>query len=261
MMTARRPGRARAAVSTASADAASRLIVALDVETLPAALQVARRLRGVVRRVKVGSVLFTGAGPEAIRRLRALGFEVFLDLKFHDIPSTVEKSVRAAAHHGVWMLTVHASGQRAMLEAAVRGAREEASRLGRPRPLLVGVTVLTSVEAAPPSAVTRRVLELADAARRAGLDGVVASPQEAAALRRRLGPGPLIVCPGIRPADGQAADQQRIATPSQALAAGASCLVVGRPIVEAPDPRARARQILTDMDAHGIRIRTKGRAA
>jgi len=226
--------------------AASRLIVALDLPTLGAAVRCAKRLQGLVRRVKIGSALFTAEGPEAVRRMRQLGFDVFLDLKFHDIPSTVEKSVRAAVPHRIWMLTVHASGQAQMLRSAVRGATDEAAKRRLPRPLIVGVSVLTSVEASGP-ALMRRVLTLAAHAQRAGLDGVVASAHEAAAIRRRLGSRLAIVCPGIRPASADEGDQSRVATPAKALKAGASFLVVGRPITQANNPGRAAQAILEEM--------------
>ena len=235
------------ALRAPSSTAASRLIVALDVETVTRAVSLARQLRGLAATMKVGSALFTAAGPDAIRRVRVLGVDVFLDLKFHDIPSTVEKSCRAAVHHRVKMLTIHASGQREMLEAAMRGVRDEARRTRATRPLVLGVTVLTSV-GEPDSLVTRRVVAMARQARRAGLDGIVASAHEATAIRREVGRALVIVCPGIRPPSADEADQHRVATPSRALAQGADFLVVGRPITEAPDPRARAEEILHDMD-------------
>ncbi len=225
--------------------AASRLIVALDLPDLASALRMARRGRGVAETVKIGSALFTAEGPEAIRRLRALGFEVFLDLKFHDIPSTVAKSCRAAVAHRVRMLTVHASGQSEMLAAAAEGVREEAAKRGVPRPLVVGVTVLTSVEA---EGAARLALALAAAAKRAGLDGVVASAHEVSAIRRRLGKTFGIVCPGIRLGAGHREDQRRVASPREAIARGADWLVVGRPITEATDPRGSAQAILKDIE-------------
>jgi orotidine-5'-phosphate decarboxylase len=239
---------------------AERLIVALDCQTLGCALAQARRLRGVVRWVKVGSPLFTGCGPEVVRRLRALGFFIMLDLKWHDIPSSVALSCRAAARLGVSLVTVHAMGGRAMLEAAVEAARAEAAREGLARPRVLAVTVLTSVAAARASALRRTVLRLARLARRAGCDGVVASAQDAPALRRALGERLYLVCPGIRPAPARrpgrtaasswrADDQRRVATPADALAAGADALVIGRPITAAARPRAAARQILAELTA------------
>ncbi len=224
-------------------DARQRLIVALDATALAPALRLARALRGSARTVKVGSALFTACGPEAVRRLRALGFAVMLDLKFLDIPSTVALSCRSAAGLGVALLTVHASGGRAMLEAAVRGAREGAWRSARPG--VLAVTVLTS-DAGGSSA--ERVMALANGAVNAGCDGLVASAQEAAALRRRFGPRLRIACPGIRPSGGAGDDQRRTAAPGEALRAGADWLVIGRPITAARDPRTAAEAILHDME-------------
>lgn len=227
--------------------AADRLIVAFDHPDLAAALRLANQLRGLLRYAKIGSILFTAEGPRAIERFRALGVEVFLDLKFHDIPSTVEKSCRAAARQGVFMLTVHASGEPAMLEAAAGGVGSESTRLKIRRPRVVGVTVLTSEGSRAHQATSRRVVELARRARRAGLDGVVASAQEAAAIRRELRRPFLLVCPGIRPASADHSDHRRVATPAAAIAGGADFLVVGRPITDASDPRAAAARILDEV--------------
>jgi orotidine-5'-phosphate decarboxylase len=223
---------------------ADRLIVALDEPTLPQALRAARRLRGAVRHVKIGSVLFTSAGPQAVARLRAMGFGIMLDLKYFDIPNTVELACRAAAKLRVELITVHAAGGADMLAAAARGARDGAGQGRRPR--ILAVTVLTST-AGGPAQMRRRVLALAGEALRAGCDGVVASAQEARALRRRFGTSALIVCPGIRPRTAGRDDQARVATPGQALADGASLLVIGRPITGAPDPRQATRVILKEM--------------
>lgn len=228
---------------------AGRLIVALDLPTTADAVHLARRLRHVVQTVKIGSALFTRSGPEAVRRLRALGFNVMLDLKFFDIPSTVEQSVRAATHHRVTMLTVHAEGGHAMLRAAVKAAHTEAARLRIRPPLVLGVTVLTSSGTGHPTRVATRVLRLAREAARAGCDGVVASAQEAALIRRRLGARLKIFCPAIRPAGVPRGDQARVASPREALVAGADGLIVGRPITAAADPVRAARRILTDMGA------------
>ncbi len=225
--------------------AADRLIVALDFTDAGSALRMARRLRGVVRTVKVGSALFTACGPEIIRRLRRIGFGVMLDLKFFDIPSTVQLSCRSAAQLDVALLTVHAAGGPKMLAAAAAGARQ--GRRGR-RPLVLGVTVLTSVGGVRPGAISRRVLELAQAAKRAGCGGVVASAQEASAIRRRCGPRLRIICPGIRPLASSRGDQERVSTPADALRRGASDLVVGRPITAAANPRAAAMEIVKEME-------------
>ena len=228
--------------------AENRLIVALDEEALAPALRVARQVRGLARTVKIGSVLFTAAGPKAIGRTRQLGFDVMLDLKFFDIPNTVEQSCRAAAGHRVSLLTVHAAGGRAMLEAAVRGVRDGHPGPSRTRPRVLAVTLLTSVAGTSPGAVHRRVLALAGEAIDAGCDGVVASAQEARALRRAFGNRRLIVCPGIRSAASARGDQRRVSTPREAIADGADFLVVGRPITHARNPRAAARTILNEME-------------
>ena len=229
--------------------ASERLIVALDVAALVQARRLAHQLKGLARTLKVGSALFTACGPEAVRTLRALGFDVMLDLKFFDIPSTVEASCRAAARQRVSLLTVHAAGGRAMLEAAVAGARAGATRGGAPRPKVLAVTVLTSRGEGAGASVRARVLRLAQAALQAGCDGVVASAQEAAALRRRFGRRLEIVCPGIRPAHAASRqDQRRVCTPGLALARGADRLVIGRPITGARRPRVAAQRILHEME-------------
>jgi len=228
-----------------------RLLVALDVESLRDAEALLGRLDGVVTGCKIGSQLFTAAGPAAVESARKRGFRVFLDLKFHDIPTTVAGAVREAARLGVAMLNVHASGGVAMMRAAAEAAAKAAADFAAPRPLVLGVTVLTSLdrgtlarEVGVPASVDAHVLHLADRALEAGLDGCVASPREVRALRLALGPQWVIVTPGIRIPAAGADDQTRVATPRQARDAGADYVVVGRPITAAPDPAAAAAEIL-----------------
>lgn len=217
----------------------SRIIVALDFPDAPTALALTQRLDPERCRVKVGSELFTSAGPAFVERLIARGFAVFLDLKFHDIPNTVAAACAAAARLGVWMLNVHASGGKAMLEAA-----RNAIPPGVDAPKLIAVTVLTSMAESDlrsdriAESLNERVARLAALSRTCGLDGVVCSAREAGTLRTACGPQFLLVTPGIRPAEAAINDQQRVMTPARALANGASYLVIGRPITRAPDPAA-----------------------
>lgn len=233
-----------------------RLIVALDVDTQAEARSLADRLRGSVGGFKIGSRLFTSHGPSTVEELAARGDRVFLDLKFHDIPHTVAGAVAAATRLGVWMVNVHASGGGAMMRAAREAADGEAARLGRPSPLVIAVTILTSLDQAALDEVgvrpgmVEQVERLAALAQAAGLDGVVASPLEIAAIRARCGKGFTIVTPGIRGASDAKGDQSRTMSASEALAAGASYLVVGRPITGADDPRAAAERIAADCRAH-----------
>ncbi len=226
---------------------APRVWFALDVPSADEALAWAGRLRGTVYGLKVGLELFVSAGPELVRELKGLGWPVFLDLKLHDIPATMERAAAAAARLGADLLTVHALAGPEGLEAAARGARGAA----RPPPAVVGVTVLTSLDAAglervgirgtPAEAVER----LCRACRTAGLAGVVASALEAPGVRR-LWPGARIVTPGVRPAGAGRGDQARIATPAGAVRAGSTDLVVGRPIRDAPDPEAAAQAVVRE---------------
>jgi orotidine-5'-phosphate decarboxylase len=239
------------------------LLIALDVESASKALALADVLRGVAGGFKIGSRLFTSEGPSIVRALVDKGDRVFLDLKFHDIPNTVAQAVEAASSMGVWMVNVHAGGGTKMMAAARDAAEKTAVRTGRPAPLVIAVTVLTSMTAdalaetgyankptAPPnqdSTVLEQVVRLARLAESAGLDGVVASPQETATLRKTCGQGFAIVTPGIRgggAVTGARDDQERTMSAGEAIAAGASYIVVGRPIIAAADPRAAAEAII-----------------
>jgi orotidine-5'-phosphate decarboxylase len=234
-------------------EAADRLFVALDVDRLEEAESLLDRLAGVVGGCKIGSQLFTAAGPVAVERALKRGYRVFLDLKYHDIPNTVAGAVREATRLGVFMLNVHASGGAAMMRAAAESATKAAKEFSLPRPLVLGVTVLTSLdrralerEVGVQGTVEAHVLRLAERAREAGLDGCVASAREISPLRLALGRRWVIVTPGIRPAE-RADDQMRTATPGAAVRAGADYLVVGRPITAALAPSAAAHTILDEM--------------
>ncbi len=232
-----------------STDPRDRLIVALDTPSLAEAEALADRLAGTVRWFKIGPHLFTAAGPAAVTAIRRRG-DIFLDLKFHDIPSTVAAGVAAAARLGVSLCNVHALGGRAMMAAASRAAAEQHRESGGARMNVVGVTLLTSGDAAMLAEVglsdspVEVTLRLARLARAGGLDGVVVSPLEAAAVREACGPQFRIVCPGIRPQGINRDDQRRTDTPAAAIAAGADMLVVGRAITRAGDPRAATEDII-----------------
>jgi orotidine-5'-phosphate decarboxylase len=230
------------------ASAAERLIVALDVGSAAEARKLVQTIGSGAGCYKIGKQLFTAEGPGLVRELIGAGRKVFLDLKFHDIPHTVAEAVHSAANLGVSMLTVHASGGRKMLEAAV----EAAGKAEKP-PLVLAVTVLTSLgeadlgEVGVPGKLTDQVMRLARLAKQAGCGGVVASPHEIADLRREFGPETVIVTPGVRPAGSAAGDQARVATPAEAIRAGADYIVVGRPITAAADAEQAARTVVAEI--------------
>jgi orotidine-5'-phosphate decarboxylase len=231
------------------------LLVALDVDSGDRAIALATELRDVAGGFKIGSRLFTLEGPTLVRRLVDAGGRVFLDLKFHDIPNTVAQAVEAAVRTGAWMINVHASGGAAMMQAAARAGSDASVLDGRAAPLLIAVTVLTSMDDASmrETGVERPLLEqvvtLARMAQAAGLQGVVASPHETAAIRNACGPEFTIVTPGIRGASAgrEQNDQARTMGPADAVRAGASFIVVGRPIIAAPQPRAAAEAIIEEI--------------
>jgi orotidine-5'-phosphate decarboxylase len=240
--------------------AKDKLIIALDVETPTKALDLVKQLHSVAGMFKVGSQLFTSAGPQIVRDIIALDSKVFLDLKFHDIPHQVAGAARSAAELGVSLFTIHASGGSEMMRRAVEAVAEVGDKAGT-KAAVLAISVLTSMDATSlsqigiTSAPTESVLRLVKLAETAGVDGVVSSPQEIETIRQAI-PNPkfLVVTPGIRPANNEAEDQKRVATPLAAIAAGASYLVVGRPITGAPDPVAAAHAIVAEMQ-HG---ETKG---
>ncbi|HEX6047084.1 MAG TPA: orotidine-5'-phosphate decarboxylase [Pyrinomonadaceae bacterium] len=231
-----------------------KLIVALDVDTPGKALDLVNQLREVAGMFKIGSTLFTAVGPSIVKDVIASGSRVFLDLKFHDIPHQVAGAARSAAELGVSMFTIHASGGTEMMKRAAEAVAEVAERNGTPRTSVLAISVLTSVDAAilsqigvsdSPAESVMRLVKLAEAS---GVDGVVASPQEVTAIRSAVAnPNFLVVTPGIRPSTVED-DQRRVATPEAALAAGASYLVIGRPITGASDPLAAARAIAAEME-------------
>ncbi len=231
-----------------------RIIVPLDAPDLESARRLLERLDGCASVLKVGKELFTAAGPAAVELARRHGARVFLDLKYHDIPNTVAGAVKAAARLGVWMMNVHVSGGRAMMEAA-RGALDSLNL--NPTPLLIGVTALTSLDERQwrevygdgAAALDKQAARMARLAVEAGLDGVVASPLELKAVRRAGGSDMVIVTPGVRPIGSDAHDQRRVATPSEAVADGADYLVIGRPIAQSDDPPAAMERILTEIAA------------
>jgi orotidine-5'-phosphate decarboxylase len=236
------------------ADPAARIIIALDVEGRGPALDLVRDLPDA-RIFKVGLELFTAEGPDLVKEITALGKEVFLDLKLHDIPNTVGEAARASVRHGVRMMTIHASGGAEMMARAVEAVQAESERRGVPKPILLGVTILTSLKSENLAAIGMaadigaQVRLLAALARSAGMDGVVCSAQEIEIVRKETGPGFLIVTPGIRPAWAAAQDQKRIMTPAEAVGRGSNYLVVGRPVTQAPSPREAFRKIVEELSA------------
>lgn len=231
-----------------------RIIVALDTDAHEA-LRIAQQLQGRVTWVKVGMTLFDAEGPDVVRRFRSMGFDVFLDLKLHDIPHQVFGAAAAVARLGVGMLTVHALGGEEMMRAAVQGVQEGAGEAGISAPDVLAVTVLTSMDERGLEAIGvsggagAAVERLARLASRAGVQGIVCSPQEAAAMREVLGPETLVVTPGVRPAGTDSADQARVATPAEAVAWGASHLVIGRPITGAAVPAEAVEAIVKGANA------------
>ncbi|MGA7400079.1 MAG: orotidine-5'-phosphate decarboxylase [Candidatus Sulfotelmatobacter sp.] len=244
------PGSRSNPTNSRSIDPRQRLIVALDVSTAAAAQKIVAAVGDSALTYKVGMQLYTAEGPQLVRDLVSSGRRVFLDLKYHDIPNTVATAVREAAQLGVSMLTVHASGSQRMLRAAV-----DAARTVSPSLIVLGVTVLTSMDESDlekigvPGTVTDEVLRLARLALASGCQGIVTSAREAAKLRAELGDEFALVTPGVRPAGSGHEDQVRVVTPAEAIAAGASHIVVGRPITGAADPAAAARAILAEIDS------------
>lgn len=229
-----------------------RVFVAIDTQDIAEAVKLARALLNTVGGLKLGKEFFTAHGPDGVRTV-AKGQQLLLDLKFHDIPNTVAGAVRAAVRLRPFMLTIHALGGLAMIEAAVRAAREAAESLEASKPLLLGVTVLTSLDEQDLEAtgqrgpVPQQVLRLAELAQAGGCDGVICSPQEVATLRDAMGPEFLLVVPGVRPTWAKGQDQKRVMGPAEAMAAGADYLVVGRPITQAADRLAAAKRIAAEL--------------
>jgi orotidine-5'-phosphate decarboxylase len=237
-----------------------RLIVALDVDDLAAAKTAIKSLAGQVGMFKIGKQLFTHAGPQAVKLIHDLGGEVFLDLKFHDIPTTVAKAAIAATRLGVKMFNVHASGSLEMMRLTVREVNRVCRQESLRRPILLAVTVLTSLNESDlkqlgiAGEVGDQVVRLARLSQEAGMDGVVAAPHEVADIRAACGRGFMIVTPGIRPEKTSHDDQKRVMTPADAVRAGVDYIVVGRPIMEAKEPARAAREIIDEMERSGAKI-------
>lgn len=237
-------------------DPEERIIVALDTDEAEA-LEIAAVLAGSARWLKVGMTLYYSAGPGIVSTFKEMGYQVFVDLKLHDIPHQVRGAARAVARAGADMLTVHASGGTAMMKAALQGAeegyKEEVSHQDISRPLCLAITVLTSLDkhilesVGVSSSAEAQVLQLAALAKVAGMDGIVCSPQETSAVRKQAGEGFVLVTPGVRPVKSQPADQARVATPAAALGAGADYLVIGRPITESADPLGAFEAIVKEL--------------
>ncbi|TLN00227.1 orotidine-5'-phosphate decarboxylase [bacterium] len=237
-------------------NAKDRLIVALDVDTMAEAEHLVAQLHDYVGVFKVGMQLYNSEGPEVLHRIHGLGGRIFLDLKLHDIPNTVGQAGAVLTRHRVYMYNVHTAGGKEMMQRAVKAAVKEAETLDIPRPLVIGVTVLTSInqeiltnEVGIDRDVEDQVVRWALLAKEAGLNGVVASPREITAIRAACGQDFVIITPGVRPEWAAANDQKRVMTPGEAMKAGASYLVVGRPITAAADPAAAAQRIIEEMEA------------
>jgi orotidine-5'-phosphate decarboxylase len=236
-------------------DFSERIIIALDVENKAQALALVREL-AAAKVFKVGLELFTAEGPELLKDIRALGKDVFLDLKLHDIPNTVAEAARIGVRHGARMMTIHTSGGEEMMAKAAQVARAEAEQRGTRRPLLLGVTILTSLKNEELGAIgmipdtAAQVGRLANLAKKSGMDGVVCSAREIELVRRDVGPEFLIVTPGIRPAWAAAQDQKRVMTPAEAVAQGSDYLVIGRPITQAPSPAEAFAKIVAELHSH-----------
>ena len=230
-----------------------RIFVPLDTPDLERALALVRQLAGLIGGVKIGKEFFTALGPQGVVKVAELGMPLFLDLKFHDIPNTVAGAVRSGVHLRPLIVDVHTQGGRAMMAAAADAARDEAASLGIARPLVLGVTVLTSLDASDlndigvAAGTQDQVVRLARLAQASGLDGVVCSGEEIVPLRAALGADFKLLVPGIRPAWSATGDQKRILTPGEAVRRGADFLVIGRPISDAPDPRAAAQRIADEI--------------
>ncbi len=231
------------------------LVLALDVYDIDLVKKYITDLKGRVKYFKVGNQLFTSFGPEVVRMITENGISVFLDLKYHDIPNTVEQAARAAVRLGVSIMNVHTVGGLEMMKRAVSGAKDEAAKLGIPAPVVLGVTVLTSMDKelyaecfGNKTSVSDTVLFLCSQAKKAGLDGVVASPMEIRLIKDAAGEGFKVLTPGIRPKWASADDQKRIATPKEAVKSGADYIVVGRPILKSHNPFDAANKILEEME-------------